>query len=449
MINRVLVLVMASLLSAVAKAQLHSSFYDEDQKKCILVNTRSNNTLESVCVIGDDMTTFEFDPEERLIEAVNSIATLEINYDGDEAKAECTIDGDKKLHYHVAAKDIDSISMAEFRRQNEFINGSKSWDNFFTGGYAKLVFDVVDNTINLCSKSVQNCYLEAIKFVGRLRNGVNDKNEDKMDNIKTATDAFMDYVDGGVSKATPGLAMKTLGYVIEKYPEWKDNFAENLYKFMNEHRKAQKRKNESKQAWKKGVLDMVNNGQFTLEEGNKLIRKVEHGEISIRELYGGFKYGIVKERARLSDIDGDESNQNTPASDPNIALNAVKQYLTGGKGFGKLIVVEVEYRRRYQYFSTSVGDWKKKYNPDKNGKLVLSVKDNWEFECPHCPPDEDDHPYYYIRIAYLYVSYYAYVDPVGNIFHLEMCDSRGGGVTKNTYLIGQKGNKFILYNWAP
>ena len=143
MIYRVLVLVMVSLLSTVAKAQLHSSVYDANQRKCVLLNTRSDNTLESLSMIGDDMTTYEFDSKGRLTEAVNSIATVEIKYEGDKAKAECTIDGKKKAYY-VDAKNLDSISMSEFRRQNEFINGSKSWDNFFTGPYAKLVFDIAN-----------------------------------------------------------------------------------------------------------------------------------------------------------------------------------------------------------------------------------------------------------------------------------------------------------------
>ena len=441
MIYRVLVLVMVSLLSTVAKAQLHSSVYDANQRKCVLLNTRSDNTLESLSMIGDDMTTYEFDSKGRLTEAVNSIATVEIKYEGDKAKAKCTIDGEK-MEYKVDAKNLESISMSEFRRQNEFINGSKSWDNFFTGPYAKLVFDIANNTIAVHSKSVQNCYLEVIKFVGRLRNGVNDDLEDKMEYIKTGTDAFQEYVKGG----TPELAMTTLGYVIEKYPEWKDNFSENLYKFMNNHRKAQKRKNESKQAWKRGVFNMVSNGRFTIEEATKLIRKVERGEISIRELYGGFKYDMVDNIVKSKENGQDKNQQNIPASDPNIALNAVKQYLTGGKGFGKLAAVDVNYKGSIGF---NTPDWWIDYRP-KNGKL--EVKDKHYADMEHRSPSEK--PYYYISIRYTFVNYTAYVDPVGTIFFLEMNDDRAGGRTKTTYLVGNGHlgrftHIFDLYNWAP
>ena len=439
MIYRVLVLVMVSLLSTVAKAQLHSSVYDANQRKCVLLNTRSDNTLESLSMIGDDMTTYEFDSKGRLTEAVNSIATVEIKYEGDKAKAECTIDGEK-MEYKVDAKNLESISMSEFRRQNEFINGSKSWDNFFTGPYAKLVFDIANNTIAVHSKSVQNCYLEVIKFVGRLRNGVNDDLEDKMEYIKTGTDAFQEYVKGG----TPELAMTTLGYVIEKYPEWKDNFSENLYKFMNNHRKAQKRKNESKQAWKRGVFNMVSNGRFTIEEATKLIRKVERGEISIRELYGGFKYDMVDDKVKSKENGQDKNQQNIPASDPNIALNAVKQYLTGGEGFGKLNVVEVSYLGS----TGGTRDWWKKYNP-KDGKLKMV--DEYYADMKYSSPSKT--PHYYIQIRYTFVIYTAYVDPVGTIFYLEMHDRRGSK-SEDVYLIGNGHlgkftHIFDLYNWAP
>ena len=107
-----------------AKAQLHSSVYDQNQRKCITLNTRADNTIESVSLIGTDLTTFTFDEEGKLTEAVNSLATVEIEYDGDKAKATATIDGGK-LEYHIDAKHVEEISMKEFKRQNQFLRGNK------------------------------------------------------------------------------------------------------------------------------------------------------------------------------------------------------------------------------------------------------------------------------------------------------------------------------------
>ena len=223
----------------ITMAQLHSSVYDQNQRKCITLNTRADNTIESVSLIGTDLTTFTFDEEGKLTEAVNSLATVEIEYDGDKAKATATIDGGK-LEYHIDAKHVEEISMKELKRQNQFLRGNKlsmleQADKFLCQGGGKLLLDLADQTLNIVNKSIDNCFAETCNYISRAIHGVDDNKEETIDNLKTMQDVLR-----GETSITDVVKDKTIGAIFEDYPSWSDKFAEKLYEAVNNRRKAQK-----------------------------------------------------------------------------------------------------------------------------------------------------------------------------------------------------------------
>ena len=345
-----------------AKAQLHSSVYDQNQRKCITLNTRADNTIESVSLIGTDLTTFTFDEEGKLTEAVNSLATVEIEYDGDKAKATATIDGGK-LEYHIDAKHVEEISMKEFKRQNQFLRGNKlnlleKADKFLCQGGGKLLLDIADQTVNLVNKSVDNCFVETCKYISRAIHGVNDDKEDTMDDLKTMQDVLK-----GETSITDIVKDKTIGAIFEEYPSWSDAFAENLYQFVNNRRKAQKEQNAKKNAWKAGLLDAVSKGELTIEEASNIIGKVESGEVSLKDLYGADYEEASTGKRKI------------PESSTNVPLTALKDVLNS-KQYGKIEDLTIEYFYRNDF----ICDWREVYEP-QNGKLVLKHRDVNEHTC--------------------------------------------------------------------
>ena len=84
-------------------AQMDVATYNKERHQLINYHTNSEGNLESVSIVDDDMTTIMLNVDGTTRSIVNSLATMEFEYDDTELDAKYVVDGQRlsRCVYHI------------------------------------------------------------------------------------------------------------------------------------------------------------------------------------------------------------------------------------------------------------------------------------------------------------------------------------------------------------
>lgn len=424
--------IVALLLAPVfVHAQMDVATYNKEKHQLINYHTNSEGNLESVSIVDDDMTTIMLNVDGTTQSIVNSLATMEFEYDDTELDAKYAVDGHRlsRCAYHID-EDVDFKKFKqEYLMYKGELNTLEKMDKFLSQGGAQLIYDAAKHTLDLMSNPIQTCY-------DVLTQNPYEEEETEIISADNITDIMT-----GESSVMDVIKERTIGYIFEHYNDWTANWASTVYKWMVRHHEHQKNMNEQVQEWRKGLWEKVLRNETTIEEATAQIAEIEKGRQSYKKIYAGFgqdvavtiteKDGQQEVTYTVVDKDGRPAEErNAPAKgESSIVMKIVNEFANRYK-YGRLEHIGIT------YYSPSNGqeDWS--YGLEK-GKMVLTSHNYSEGD------GKREHPYYMVWIDFMNdvnvnvwgaVQVQLWVSPGGGILNSYTIDCRG---TQADY---QKGN---------
>ena len=286
--------IVAFLLAPVLiHAQMDVATYNKDRHQLINYHTNSEGNLESVSIVDDDMTTIMLNVDGTTHSIVNSLATMEFEYDDTELGAKYTVDGQllSRTVYHID-KDVDFKKFKqEYLMYKGELNSLDKMDKFLSQGGAQLIYDTTKHTLDLMSNPIKTCY-------GVLTENPYEKGKTEI----VSADNIAEIVTGE-SSVMDVMKDFTIGYIFEHYNDWTADWASTVYKWMVKHYERQKNLNEQVQEWRKGIREKVLRNEITTAEATAQIAKIEKERQSYKKIYAGFGQDVA---VTITEKDGKE-----------------------------------------------------------------------------------------------------------------------------------------------
>lgn len=432
----------ALLSSMSAHAQMDVATYNKDRHQLVNYHADRNGNLESISIVDNDMTTIMLNVDGTAQSVVNSLATMEFEYDDNELGAKYTVDG-QLLSRHVYHLDQD-VDFKKFKQEYLMYKGQlntlEEMDKFLSQGGAKLIYDITNHTLNMMQNPIKTCY-EVL---------TQNPYEDGKTEIVSAENLKEIITDG--SSVEDVVKEFTIGYIFEHYNDWTADWASTVYKWQMQHRERQKNLNEQVQGWREGIKEKVLRNETTIEEATKKIAEIEKNRQSYKKLYAGFGQDVAveikenesgEEEITYKVVEKDDRSaeaRNAPSNgEINKMTDVVKQFTERTK-YGRLDYVTII------YYTPSCGQEEWTYSL-VNGKLVLKSH--------HASSGQSkrDYPFYRIWLDYSNdvnpnvwgaVQVQLWVSPGGTILNTYTIDCRG---KQSDYMQGKLPSKTAGDQW--
>ena len=428
--------IVALLLAPVlVYAQMDVATYNKERHQLINYHTNSEGNLESVSIVDDDMTTIKLNVDGTTRSIVNSLATMEFEYDDTELDAKYAVDGHRlsRCAYHID-EDVDFKKFKqEYLMYKGELNTLEKMDKFLSQGGAQLIYDAANHTLDLMSNPIKTCY-----------EVLTQNPYEKEETAIISADNFAEIVTGESSVADV-IKDYTVGYIFEHYNDWTANWASNVYKWMVKHYERQKNLNEQVQEWRQGLWEKVLRNETTIAEASAQIAKIEKGRQSYKKIYAGFGQDVAvtitekdgQEEVTYTVVDKDgrpAEERNAPAKGESSTVMNIVNNISKRYKYGTLDHIAIA------YFTPSNGEEHWSYNLEK-GKMVLTSHTYSEGD------GKREHPYYMVWIDYSNnvnvnvwgaVQVQLWLSPRGNILNTYVIDCRG---TQADYMKGKLPHK--------
>ena len=424
MMKRILFFLLCALcvLPQLANAQMDVATYNKERHQLINYHTNSDGNLESVAIIDKDMTTIMLNVDGTTQSIVNSLATMEFEYDNNELSAKYTVDGQllSRTAYHMD-EDVDFKKFKqEYQMYKGELNSLEKMDKWLSQGGAKLIYDMTSHTLELMNNPIKACY-DAL---------TEDPYETGKTELVTA-DNLVEIVTGE-SSIEEVIEEFTVGYIFEHYNDWTADWASTVYQWQVRHREHQKNLNEQVQGWREGLKEKVLRNEITMEEACRKINEIEKGRQAYKKMYAGFWQDVAvnitekdgKEEVTYTVVDKDGRSaeaRNAPADgESNKVIDVVRQYTERTK-YGVLDHINIS------YYSPSQGEENWSY-AEKDGKMAL------DSHTVYYGQGKRDYPYYRVWIDYSNdvnpnvwgsVQVQLWLSPEGRILNTYVIDCRG------------------------
>ncbi len=426
--------ILASLfIPMLTHAQLDVATYNKERHQLVNYHADSDGNLVSMTITDDDMTTIMLNVDGTAQSVVNSLATLEFEYEdtGKSMDTKYTVDGQQlaRCVYHLD-EDVDFKKFKqEYQMYNRELNRLENLDKFLSQGGAQLVNDLVNHTINLLNTPIKACY-EALTHNPYEEGKTTIVNADNLASIVS-----------GISSVEEVMNDYTVGLIFERYNEWTADWASDVYKWQVRHLQRQKNLNQQVQGWREGIKEKVLRNEITIAEATEKITEIEKKRQSYKKMYAGWgedvavdikeengeevvSYSVIKADGRSAEA------RNAPANgEANKMMDIVRQISEKSK-YGRLDHVAIT------YYTPSNGEEEWSYFLE-NKKLVLKSHTNYAGPpTDGCDDCKREYPYYR-----LWIDYSNDVDPnVWGDVQMQLWVSPGGTVL-NTYVIDCRGKQ--------
>ncbi|UKK53169.1 transforming acidic coiled-coil-containing protein [Prevotella sp. E2-28] len=425
-------------------AQMDVATYNKERHQLINYHTNSQGNLESISIVDDDMTTIMLNVDGTTRSIVNSLATMEFEFDDTELDANYTVDGQRlsRCVYHID-QDVDFKKFKqEYLMYKGELNTLDKMDKFLSQGGAQLIYDATKHTLDMMSNPIQTCY------------GVLTKNPYEKEKTEIISADNIAEIVAGESSVMDKMKEFTIGYIFEHYNDWTADWASTVYKWMVKHYERQKNLNEQVQEWRQGIKEKVLRNEITIAEATEQIAKIEKERQSYKKIYAGFgqdvavtiteKDGQEEVTYKVVDKDGRPAEErNAPAKGESSTVMRIVNEFSNRYKYGTLDHIAIT------YYTPSNGheDWS--YGLEK-GKLVL--KDHTDVE----GDGKREHPHYRVWLDYSNdvnpkvwgsVQVQLWLSPGGNILNSYIIDCRG---TQADYMNGKlprktRGDQFYFF----
>lgn len=437
------VIIAALLMPILAHAQQDVATYNADRHQLVNYHVNSDGNLEAVSIIDDDMTTIKLNADGTAQSVINSLATMEFEYDNNELNAKYIVDGYRlsRCVYHMD-EDVDFKKFKqEYLMYKGKLNTLEQMDKFLSQGGAKLIYDMTNHSLGLMKNPIKTCY-EAL---------TQDPYEEG--NTKLVSAENLSEIISGESSVWDKIKDHTIGYIFEHYNDWTADWASTVYKWQVRHCERQKNLNEQVQEWRQGIKDKVLSNEISIAEATEKIAKIERERQAYKKIYAGFGQDVTvsitekdgKEEITYNVVDKDGRSaeaRNAPAKgNISVVLDIVRKFAEKSK-YGVLDGVTITY-----------------YTPS-NGH------EDWSYTCKKGKLEQESHssvggwgkleyPYYRVWIDYSNntdanvwgsVQVQMWISPGGTILNTYVLDCRGKQSDYDNFKFPRKetGNMFYF-----